>query len=418
MRILHTSDWHLGQHLMANDRKLEHEKFLNWLIDYLSNNPIDVLIVAGDIFDSGTPPNYALRLYYDFLHRIRDTQCSQVLIIGGNHDSVSNLHAPRELLKLFNIQVIGGISGEINKHHEDEIVVVKDAADLPIGIICAVPFLRDRDIRRSMPGETYEEKSRALLEGVKRHYQEVKNRAIQLRDHLTGDTRKIPLIATGHLFASGGQISDGIRDIYVGSLSEIDASSFPDEFDYVALGHLHKPQKVGGCEHIRYSGSPIPLSFSEVGAKKQVFVVSFDVVGGAECYPQIEAVDVPEFQKLCCVRGNLEGIAEKLKNLTDSDNQGKIWIEVQVDSDTWLPEIRNTIMELAEDIPVDILAIKNMRNDAPRHLMQTERRETLQDLSLLDVFEKCLSTEDQMDEKDKQDLRQAFNTIVNAVGNQ
>ncbi len=106
MRILHTSDWHLGQNLMFKERKNEHEKFLAWLIQFIKDNKIDVLIVAGDIFDTGTPPNYALKLYYNFLRQLPESGCLASVIIGGNHDSVSNLHTAEELLKFFNVHII------------------------------------------------------------------------------------------------------------------------------------------------------------------------------------------------------------------------------------------------------------------------------------------------------------------------
>ena len=408
MRILHTSDWHLGQHLMMNDRKREHELFLDWLIKCLQDKAIDVLIVAGDIFDTGTPPNYALQLYYNFLRRISETHCRQAVIIGGNHDSVSTLHAPKELLKFFRIHVIGGMSSNM----DDEIIVIQKPDGSPEGIICAVPFLRDRDIRQSMPGESYEDKSRALLDGVKSHYHHMKTRALALRENATKSGRIVPLIATGHLFTAGGQTSDGVRDIYVGSLGQVHASSFPAAFDYVALGHLHKPQTVGGYEHIRYSGSPIALSFSEAEAGKEVVIVDFNEVSTR---PEIEAVPIPEFQKLRRCKGNFDQITEKLKTLDYPDNGDRIWAEVIIDTEDWVPEVQNTISAIAEGLPVDILAVKNIRAFGTRILNQRQKRETLQELTPVDVFRKRLEVEEGMDEKKAEDLLRAFHEIVNQL---
>ncbi|MBN1227892.1 MAG: exonuclease SbcCD subunit D C-terminal domain-containing protein [Deltaproteobacteria bacterium] len=408
MRILHTSDWHLGQHLMMNDRKREHELFLDWLIECLQNKAIDVLIVAGDIFDTGTPPNYALQLYYNFLHRITETPCRQAIIIGGNHDSVSTLHAPKELLKFFRVHVIGGMSGNL----DDEIIVIHGPDGNAQGIICAVPYLRDRDIRQSLPGESYEDKSRALLDGVKSHYQQLKTRALTLRENATKSGWIMPLITTGHLFTAGGQTSDGVRDIYVGSLGQVHASSFPTEFDYVALGHLHKPQNVGGYEHIRYSGSPIALSFSEAETGKEIVIVDFDDVSTR---PQIEAVPIPEFQKLRRLKGNFDQITEKLKTLDYPDNGDRIWAEVTIDTEDWVPEVQNTISAMAEGYPVDILAVKNIRAFGKRILNQGQKRETLQELTPIDVFRKRLEAEEGIDEKIAEDLLHAFNEIQSGL---
>ncbi len=408
VRILHTSDWHLGQNLMNKDRKREHERFLDWLIDYMALNLIDVLIVAGDIFDSSTPPNYALRLYFNFLRRIADTGCGLTVIIGGNHDSVSTLHASRELLELFRVHVIGGIGSQPG----DEIIVAKDTEGRPMGIVCAVPFLRDRDIRQSVAGESYEEKSRALLDGVKNHYREVKNEAILLRESFHEDGKNVPLIATGHLFTAGGVTSDGVRDIYVGSLGQILASSFPEEFDYIALGHLHRPQNVDSTGHIRYSGSPIPLSFSEVGAAKQVVVIDADKTGSEA---RIEAVKIPEFQKLCCIKGDLDRIEESFKSLEFPEDGAEIWVEIQVDTDEWVPDIQNRIAAMTTELPLEVLAIKNVRQFGPHRLQQSQKQETLQELSPTEVFRKRIQMEEGIEE-DSENLLQAFNEILNRVG--
>ncbi|MBW1897606.1 MAG: exonuclease subunit SbcD, partial [Deltaproteobacteria bacterium] len=269
MKMIHTSDWHLGQNFMFKDRKKEHEKFLEWLVLLIEKESADVLIVAGDIFDTISPPNYALKMYYSFLARVSSTTSCHTVIVGGNHDSVSTLNAPKNILKALNVHVTGGIPVDIN----DEVIVIKNSLGEPSGIICAVPFLRDRDIRKSVPGESYQGKSRALLEGIKQHYALVKDAAIEKKAALT--EKKIPVVATGHLFAEGGDVKDeeGLREIHVGSLGKVTADTFPKEFDYLALGHLHRPQKVGEYRNIRYSGAPIPLSFSEADNTKQVVCI-------------------------------------------------------------------------------------------------------------------------------------------------
>lgn len=417
MRILHTSDWHLGQYFMQREqmRKQEHEKFLDWLVDYLKQETIDVLIVAGDIFDTRMPPNYALRMYYSFLHRVSETACKMTVIIGGNHDSVSTLHAPRELLKQHRVHVIGGATATL----EEELLIVKDADGEPLGIICAVPFLSDRDVRKFVPGESYEEKSQALVEGVKNHYQEVTNAALRLREQMASPN--LPIVATGHLFASGGQTSDGVRDLYVGSLGQISANSFPEALDYVALGHLHIPQKVGGQEHIRYSGSPLALSFSEVGeqpSSKTMLLVDLN----ASSSPHVTPIEVPEFQKLRRLKGTEEEIEIKLRSLEPPNPGSTIWLEIQVDTTVFKAGIKERIWEFAKDLPVEILAIKPLRKpEVSRFLQQSE--ETLDELKALDVFKKRLETEAQLKEtqgewetaytdEEREALLHAFNDVV------
>lgn len=402
MKILHTSDWHLGHNLMMKDRKSEHQQFLDWLADCLKSEQIDILVVAGDIFDSGTPPNYALQLYYQFLQKIPDSPCKHVVIIGGNHDSVSTLHAPKEVLKLLQIHVVGGAT----ENPEDELLFLKNEGGDPMAIVCAVPFLKDRDVRKSVSGESYTEKSKALFDGIKNHYHQLKDLALDVRDS-TDSEFPVPIIATGHLFTAGGEVSDGIREIYVGSLGQINASSFPAEFDYIALGHLHHPQIVGGNPHIRYSGSPIPLSFSEARNSKYVIRVEFDSTESKE----IKKIPVPCFQQLKLIKGTLKNIEFEISKLETQADQPDIWLEIQLDTDKWVPGLHETVNEMAKEKPVEILTIKRLQNQDPRRLTQTEKFETLEELTPEAVFKKRMDMERMDDEQEIRELTQAFNDV-------
>ncbi len=408
MKILHTSDWHLGQNFMFKDRRDEHERFLEWLLGLIIRESADLLIVAGDIFDTLSPPNYALKMYYSFLGRVSAATACEVIIVGGNHDSVSTLNAPKTILEALKVHVIGGTSEDVS----DEIIVVSDVSGKTVGLVCAVPFLRDRDIRKSLPGESYREKSAALIDGIKNHYAAVKDAAVIKRSHL--NDKHIPIIATGHLFTEGGKVGEdeNIREIYVGSLGRVSASLFPKEFDYVALGHLHRPQKVDGCCHIRYSGAPIPLSFSEAGNEKQVLCAVFGE-GGAP--PVITAVKIPEFQILRKARGSLDEVIKKMKAFRHDTPEGSVWVEISVIEETWQPDIERTIKELAEELLLDILAIKNLRGDRDRRLKKVHRSDTLADYTPEDVFDKRLETENGIEEDLKEELAHAFNEIRNTV---
>ena len=277
LTILHTSDWHLGRRLYGRMRYEEFEAFLSWLQETISAQKVDVLIVAGDIFDTMTPSNRAQALYYEFLGKVSKLCCEHIVIVAGNHDSPTFLDAPSKVLKFLNVHVIGTACDDLN----DEVLVLDAVDGTPHCIIAAVPYLRDRDVRGSHAGESMDCKDANVIKGIRAHYDEVASIAKARQEHLSNaHQRHIPIIATGHLFAAGSKTTedDGVRDLYVGSLGQISADMFDDGFDYVALGHLHVPQRVGGCEHIRYSGSPIAMGFGEAKQQKQVLLVEFGEV--------------------------------------------------------------------------------------------------------------------------------------------
>ncbi|MGM0444748.1 MAG: exonuclease subunit SbcD, partial [Fibrobacterota bacterium] len=255
MKILHTSDWHLGQNFLNRSRRHEHAHFLDRLIAVLYEEKPDALIVAGDIFDTGTPPSYARQLYHSFLDRAADAPCPAVIIIGGNHDSPSTLNESRSILRRISVHVIGGAEEDPAR----EVFTIRDQSNTPRGIIAAVPFLRDRDVRRGVPGQSREERSRATREGITAHYEAALQEVQKLKEEI-GD---VPAVATGHLTTAGGSVTEGVRELYIGSLENYGTGDFPDSFEYIALGHLHKKQSLGNRKHIRYCGSPIPLSFEE-----------------------------------------------------------------------------------------------------------------------------------------------------------
>ncbi|MER2164687.1 MAG: exonuclease subunit SbcD, partial [Psychrobacter alimentarius] len=274
LTFLHTSDWHLGRRLYGRLRYDEFESFLQWLEDTISAQQVDILIVAGDIFDTMTPSNKAQALYYEFLGRVSRSCCQHVVIVAGNHDSPTFLDAPSNVLKFLNVHVIGTACDDL----EDEVLVLGDDDNNPHCIIAAVPYLRDRDVRSSSAGESADSKDANVIKGIGAHYNEVASIAKGKQAELIKiHQRHIPIIATGHLFAAGGKTTDddGVRDLYVGSLGQISADMFDEGFDYVALGHLHVPQRVGGLESIRYSGSPIAMGFGEARQQKQVLLIQF-----------------------------------------------------------------------------------------------------------------------------------------------
>lgn len=378
LKVLHTSDWHLGRLLYGKKRYEEFEAFLSWLAATIEQHQVDVLIVAGDVFDNGAPSNRAQELYYRFLCQISQSTCRHVIVTAGNHDSPSFLNAPKELLRFLNIHVIGSSTED----PADEVLVLKNQAGREELIVCAVPYLRDRDLRVAEAGESIEDKERKLLAGIARHYGEVFAVAETRRQALG---TSIPVVATGHLFAAGGETveGDGVRELYIGSLAHVSAALFPATLDYVALGHLHVPQKVGGAEHVRYSGSPIPMGFGEAKQVKTVNLVSFTTESTL-----VEPLKVPNFQHLEYIAGTEEQICCRLRELSGG---GPIWLEILYEGTEIAGNLRGRLEEAIAGTGMEILRIRNNRV-VERALMHLYEDESLDDLSVSDVFVRCLDS--------------------------
>jgi DNA repair protein SbcD/Mre11 len=320
MKVLHTADWHLGQRFQGGNERIEEQQcFLDWLLTLIEAEGVEVLVVAGDVFDTGNPPAAALELYYSFLARLRASRtCRDVVIVSGNHDSPASLNASATLLKALRVHVVGGVPARF----EDQCIRLPHDAAAPRLVVAAVPFLRDADVRRAISGESMDERESRVRDGIAAHYRRVGECVSEWRE------RGVPVLATGHLFAAGGTASDSEKLIHIGSLGQITADAFPAAFDYVALGHLHRPQRVGGTEHIRYSGAPIPLSFTETEHPQQVVLLTFE--GAA--MPTIELRNVPCARRLVRLRGSLEDV---LRELAAFDNDGyalPAWADVQFES--------------------------------------------------------------------------------------
>lgn len=404
MNLLHTSDWHLGQSFFTQTRRAEHQQFLDWLLVQIRELQIDAVIVAGDVFDTGTPPSYAREMYNRFIVACSQLGCTLV-VLGGNHDSVSTLNESRELVACLNTYVVAAAS-----EPAEHLLELKNA-DGDIGaLLCAVPFLRARDLLQSQAGESGLEKRQALGDAIGGFYAEVYQAALARREALmAAGGVAVPIVATGHLTALGVSQSESVRDIYIGSLDGFDASGFPPA-DYIALGHIHRPQVVAKREHIRYSGSPIPLGFDEVKAPRQVLKVSFD----ADLTAQIEPVEVPLFQELAVIRGNLAEIEQALQVFVGRTDAAPVWLSIEVQSDDFLADLPQRIQTLTEGLPVLVLQLRRARNTA-RESLQQQQQETLAELTPMDVFERRLALE-QFDGEDAEQrcgrIRQRFSRIL------
>ncbi len=406
MKVLHTSDWHIGRSLYGRKRYEEFDAFLTWLAETIQKNEIDALLVAGDIFDTSTPSNRAQELYYRFLCRVAASSCRHVVVVAGNHDSPSFLNAPKELLKALDVHVVGSST----ESPVDEVLVLRNKQDAPELIVCAVPYLRDRDIRVAEAGESVEDKERKLIDGICTHYAAVAALAEQKREELGVN---IPIVAMGHLFTAGGQTvdGDGVRELYVGSLAHVTAGIFPASFDYLALGHLHVPQKVNGSETIRYSGSPLPMGFGEAKQQKSVCQVVFDQDEGHSTAASVQLIDVPVFQRIERVKGDWDGISSRILELSATNSQG--WLEVIYDGIEIIGDLRERLEAAISGTQMEILRIKNNRI-IDRVLGQIHEEETLDDLNVNDVFERCLTVHD-VPEDQRPELLRAYQETVSSL---
>ncbi len=398
MKILHTSDWHLGRTLYGRKRYDEFEAFLDWLAGVMVEEAVDVLLVAGDVFDSGTPSNRAQELYYGFLSRAASC-CRHVVITAGNHDSPTFLEAPRNLLKALHVHVVGRPSSP-----ESEVIVLA-GDEGPELIVCAVPYLRDRDVRSSEGDESPGDKERKLMDGIRDHYAAVVALAESRQKELGPN---VPVVAMGHLFTAGGRTvdGDGVRELYVGSLAHVGAGIFPESLDYLALGHLHVPQTVGGSEVMRYSGSPLPMGFGEAGQAKSVCLVEFE---GRQ--PSVRLYPVPTFQKLCRIRGNWESLSRRIAELAMEGESP--WLEVIYDGDDLVDDLRKRVDNAVEGSTLEVLRVSDRR--AARMTMEADASdETLADLTATDVFDRCLDAHF-IPEEQRPELRRAYGEILSSL---
>lgn len=399
MRILHTSDWHLGRTLYSKkERQDEHSAFLEWLLNTIMERSIDLLLIAGDIFDTASPSSSSQKMYYDFLVKVRSSGCENVIVIGGNHDSPSFLNAPKDILAALNVTVIGNVSENIT----DEVVVIKDNKENPRAIICSVPFLRERDISRFADGENYSDRSKRINANIIKHYGEVAQIAEKKQKEFG---KKIPVIATGHLSVSGGKRNDddGVRETYIGNIEAVGYDIFPELFDYVALGHYHISSVIK--EHIRYCGSPIPMGFGEAGQKKCVYVVDFREE------KNIETIEIPVFQKLESVCGDkvfIKNRIEELKKLNSS-----VWIEIIYNGDDIFTDFSSWAIEQVDNSAIEVLKLQNRQN-LRNVLSSNDTSQSLDELNTQEVFSKLLEKA-KISAEQKDELIDTYNEIIEVL---
>ena len=334
MRILHTADWHIGQRLHERSRLDEHEQFLDWLLETIQRRKVDLLLVSGDIFDTSLPSAEATNLYYRFLYRLFDETDAYAVITAGNHDSARHLEAPREFLKMGRIHVVGLAD-------EADDCVVALPPDNPRVMVAAVPYLSETELPH-VSYETEIEKSERYRERLKSFY----------ADCVACMPAELPKILMGHLFVQGGQIGDSERNVQIGGATAIHAADFSEGVNYVALGHLHRPQMIRGAAYpIRYSGSPIPLRFNETGYSKKVYLLEFSDDG---MLVRDEDIEIPVFKELCTVEGDEAAILSKAM----TGNWGGKYIQIKLKLSKPQTGINDEIRQAFGDRGGEVLSVE------------------------------------------------------------
>ena len=307
MRILHTSDWHIGHRLYEQPRIEEHRQFLNWLLAIIKEKEVDVLLVSGDIFDTALPSSEATDLYYQFLFRLYRETHAHAVITAGNHDSPLRLAAPREFLRMGRIHVVGEIDSD------PDVIVLQNGKSTVA--IAAVPYLSENEILPHVSLETNVEKTERYREAIKQLYQR----------YVDQMPREIPKILMGHFVIHGGEESGSERIIQIGGARAVHIGDLPAGIDYMALGHLHRPQSLRGASYpIQYAGSPLPMTFKEASHDKKVYLL--DLAKSID--NRLTELTIPVFKELCRVHGDYDQVILQA-NTIDEDWSEK-YIEVQL----------------------------------------------------------------------------------------
>ncbi|SHH89744.1 exonuclease SbcCD subunit D [Clostridium grantii] len=347
MKILHTGDWHLGKNLEGKSRLGEQEAFLKDFLQIVEENNIDLVIIAGDIYDHSNPPAYAEKIFYDTLKKLSSNGERLTLVISGNHDNPERLVAAGPLARDHGIIMVGTPKTVVDTGEYGIHKVVKSGegfVELDINgekaVILTVPYPSEKRLNEVLYGEMDEDEDR-----LKSYSDRIYSLFNSLKDNYREDT--INLVAS-HLFAMGSQESGSERSIQLGGSFIVNGSCFPSEAQYIALGHIHKPQIVPGTEgRARYSGSPIHYSKKEINFTKRCYVI--DAKAGIPC--NIEEVEFKVYKPIEIWKcKNIESAIMKCE-----ENKNKeCWVYLEISTDRY---IREDEIKQMKDLKKDILEI-------------------------------------------------------------
>lgn len=406
MKILHTADWHIGQLFHEYDRTYEHQQFLNWLVDTLQTEQIDVLLISGDVFDISNPSASSIKMFYSFLNKAtKAIPDLQIVITAGNHDSASRLEAPKPLLESSNVHIIGLVEkdGEGNIDYQKLLVPIHDDSK-NVKIWClAIPFLRMGDY------PTILNCANPYTEGVTALYKDAFEYAsLKKQDGQT-------IIAMGHLHTHHAEVSDldKTERLIMGGVECIPATAFHQDIKYVALGHIHKAQRIGGKEHIRYSGSPLPMSFSELNYKHQVIVFELD-----EEISELKSIEIPlsvPLQRIPQTPLPLHEVIGLLDNLPIMDNnlQTVPFLEVRILLDGPEPALRHKVETALAGKRVRLAKIDVKYPVSTLEAVEFITPDELSELQPIDVFGKVYQSRYNIDVPN--DILQLFKQVAEEI---
>lgn len=402
MKILHTADWHIGKVLHRQSLYEDISLFFDWIINYIQDHKIDLLLVSGDIFDLANPSNSDTKLYYHTLYRLSKTNV-KIIITGGNHDSISLLDAPSALLDVLDITVIGGARDD----KYEEIIPIYSQDEIPECIVLAVPFLRDKDLRASMQASETGDKSSIINDAIKLHYDDL----VRMAKEKYGDS--VPLLAMGHLYMKGSISSDSEREIHIGNLEGLDSKIIHPEIDYMALGHIHKPQKIGNKNNIRYSGSPVFLDFSERDYDKMVIEIEIE----ANEIKSITSVAIPKSREILKFTGDLTSVKNMLM---EYQNKYPLtaFIEIEIQENEFDVLKIQAMEDMIDSIKSEEFKILKNRiffdqtPDSMKVILNESR--TIQELTPMDIFRQKLS-ENNLNELEMKELTEIYVSLLEEI---
>lgn len=403
MRILHTADWHIGQTFHEHDRSYEHEQFLNWLANTIAEQQIDVLLMSGDVFDGSNPSAASINLLYQFLATVtRANPQLQVIITAGNHDSAARLEAPNPFFEFYNIRIVGIMPrlGDGSFDHEKLLVPLKNKDGLIEAWCMAIPYLRPGDYPLVNGSNS------VYADGVTELYNQ--SYAYAQSQQQEGQA----IIAMGHLHTLGAEKSGNDKNerLIMGGIEYIPSAAFDDRIAYTALGHIHKAQMIGGRENIRYSGSPLPMSFTELNYKHQVVVFELE----NEKAINIKQLEVPvtvALLRVPTVPKKLSEVLDELHLLPEAGHQIELspYLEVRVLLEGPEPSLRHQIETALTNKHVRFTKIEvsyPVGNQPEEAVLNFDQ---LQELAPIDVFNKIYKS--RFDCVPPDELIQLFNQV-------
>lgn len=404
LNILHTADWHLGQTFYEYDRSFEHTEFLSWLKAIIIEKEIDVMLISGDIFDVSNPSASSMVMFYRFLKEVTSANSGlQIICIAGNHDSATRLEAPKTLLEVFNVSVIGSVelTSEKIPDYEKITIPLKNRSGKVEAYCLAIPYLR--------PGDYPNEKGYAA--GIESIYHGGIEYLKKIRQPNQG------MVAMGHLHTLDAKVTEDDKSErkILGGLEFVPLSAFSDEFAYTALGHIHRPQEIGGRKNVRYAGSPLPMSFSELNYKHQVVTVKIE--NGKSC--SIDSLEIPVTVKLISVPSTPEplgNVIAGLQKLPEAEGNENLfpYLQVRVKPDGPEPSLRHHIESALAGKAVRLARIEvSYAGSGTSEKIKTMSADDLQKLQPFDMLERRYKARYNADVPEE--LASLFNEVLKGV---